>query len=167
MKLYKINMNNINFIFEKDGSINDTLIDDIIELYKEERLKDNFCDFIIMYDDIFAKFKRYLLKEIEENIYLYIITLTEQTKNIELQHYFRETLKNINCNLSEFKISTKVFKNDYINIVCEKKIYNCYDKSYKNKIQVLKFLWFMNDYDGEIIIQNKRILCYNLCGYIN
>jgi len=151
-------MNAFNFIFEKENSINDTLIDDVIDLYKEEREKDNFCDFIIMYDDNFTKFKAYLLNEITEKLFSYIIWVAEQTNDAELKQYFRETFECVNGNVSEFKITTNIFKNKEVDVINEKRLIQCYDKKYSNKITMLKFIWFMNDYDGEIFIQNHKII---------
>jgi hypothetical protein len=145
-----------NFIFEKESSINDLLIDDMIELYKTEYIKDSYCDLIIMYDDNFCKFKTFLLNEIKNTIFVYIIKLTEQTANTELKQYFRNTLKNITKNISEFKISTKIFNNKDVDVINNKKIMQCYDKQYTNKIHILKFIWFMNDYDGEITFPNNQ-----------
>ena len=149
-------LNYNSFIFEKENSINEILIDDIIELYKIECKKDNFCDYIIMYDDNFTKFKMFLLNEIKTSLFLYIIQLTEKTKNVELQKYFRDALNNVSDNVSEFTISTKTFKNKDIEVINEKKITKCYDKRYSNKINILRFIWFMNNYDGEIIFPNGR-----------
>jgi hypothetical protein len=144
-----------NFIFEKEKSIQNCLIDDIIELYKIEYKKDTFCDYLIMYDDNFSKFKTYLLNEITCSLFLYIIELAEKTKNLELKQYFRDALSNASKNISEFKFSTKIFYNNENDIINTKRSIQCYDKNYSTKIIILRFIWFMNDYDGVIIFCNN------------
>ena len=150
-------INYFNFIFEKENSIHDLLLEDMIELYQIERERDSFCDFVIMYDDQFSKFKTFLLNELNTSLYLYIIQLTEKTENIELKQYFRKTLSDIH--ISEFKIVTKLFQNKEYDVINDKKIIRAYDKNYANKIIMLRFIWFMNDYDGEILFPcNHKVI---------
>jgi hypothetical protein len=145
-----------NFIFEKNNFVNDILLDDIIDNYQIVYEKDNCCDFVIMYDETFSKFKSYLLKEMTNALYLYNIQLNKYLTNEKTKQYFRNIL--LETRISNFKISSKLFNNIELDVIHEPKMMQCYDKSYSHKITILKFVLFMNDYDGEIFICNHKII---------
>lgn len=150
------NFNFEKFIFERNNYVNDLLLDDVVEYYKELYEKDKYCEFAIMYDETLSKFKSYLLKEMTNALYLYNTQISKYLTNENTKQYFRNTL--LHAKLSNFKCNNRIFNNVEFDIIREPKIIQSFDKSYSHKLILLKFILFMNDYDGEIFIYNHKII---------
>ena len=139
------------FIFEKNNSITTELCNDIIDLYDINKydiidLYDiNKYDIIDLYDinkydnyDKFinAKVTKFLHNELKANLCKYRKSLNK------INNYNIINIKNLKCSLFIKKIKL-------INETIYTKRF-----SETNNIKIFMYIWFLNDYDGEIIFWN-------------
>lgn len=124
-----------NLIFQEKYSISKELCNDIIDNYNENTFFDNSNHIHILNDSkitnfllelLKTKIKKYFLKINNNNVLKYI-----KFHNISFIIDFNNANNNLNNSLS----ITKSFD------------LHCYN--------IIKFVWFLNDYDGEIVFWNK------------
>lgn len=134
------------YIYENDRSIDEDLSDEIVQLYEIESKKDD-CPYIMMYNDVFSKYKQFLSRELRKSVLSYVIHLTESTSDEQLKRYFQRTFQDIENNVSDFKIMKHSIETDET-IYRDTKVLRCYDKAHLNNVKILYYIWFLTDYDG-------------------
>jgi hypothetical protein len=131
------------FIYEKKNTITSVLCDDIIEIFETELLNNNciVCNNMILFD--IEKYPLYI--RIINILGIELLNLcTKYLSNLD--YYFNENF-NINYN---FKVKKLSYLNNEI-------LYNTNTKVIENtnKLKILNFIYFLNDYDGEYIFFNN------------
>jgi hypothetical protein len=125
------------FIYEKNNSITDELCKDIIEIFENDVSNNNCMD----YNDEYIKIKRYLTEELKKNIQSYEKKINGVSG---IEDYKIIDVKNYNF---VFFIENNNKPNDIINYINR--------TTSKNNVKLLMYIWFLNDYDGEIIFWNE------------
>ena len=145
------------FIYEKNNSMPYDLCNDIIDIYENSEYKKLNKKHSIHSDSHFTKLRAFLIKELIKNMNEYIKTINKKSKCTLLKN------DNIKFNMLSFfikniKIMKEVSNQEALPIKLSNRVKN-------NQIKKLMFVWFLNDYDGEIIFCNE----YNIkpkCGKI-
>ena len=150
-----------NLIYQKNNSLTQDLIYEIIV---------NFNDLNMFFtkgdnENRFIKIKTFLKNEMEKNIKGYINNINRFCVIDKSQNY--DILYSILPNSNNIKISDFFFKqinynddnnlkNDVENIINKKRVVYMYENYGRcSKIKKFHFIWFLNDYDGEIIFWNN------------
>lgn len=126
------------FIYEETNSITNDLCKDIIEIYNNDQDKKKYENYDIDINSEYGKLKTFLMKELNKHICNY----EKQTNKIN--NYKMINIKNTNFS---FFIENN---NNKENINYRKRI----SIQNKNNIKLFMYIWFLNDYDGEIIFWN-------------
>lgn len=130
------------FIYEKENSIQIDLCNDIIEIYENDNIKELYD---IDNNNDFSKLKKTLQKELIINIYSYY----KQINKIENYTFFNlNSFLDIKKKYTFFIENSKTDKND---IQILNRIIN---NEYKN----FMYIWFLNDYNGEIVFYDEYII---------
>lgn len=124
------------FIYEKNNSITDELCKDIIEIFENDISNNN--RYTMDYNDEYKKIKRYLTEELKKYIHNY------EKKINGMKDYKIIDIKNHNF---VFYIENNNKPNDIINYINRTTV--------KNNVRLLMYIWFLSDYDGEIIFWNE------------
>ena len=135
------------FIYEKNNSIPYDLCNDIIEIYENSDYKEVNKKHNIHSDSHFTKLRCLLIEELIKNMNEYIKTINKMSKCTLLK------TDNIKFNMLSFfikniKITEEVSNQEAVPIKLSNRVKN-------NQIKKLMFVWFLNDYDGEIIFWNE------------
>ena len=129
------NLNKQTFIYDNPKSISDEICKSIIEIYEEESIES--INYNMSITPKYRTIQKYLTGELYQNIIKY-------TKRINiLQKYKLFDVKNLNINF--------IF---YIQKNSSKEI-NIIDRYSDKNIKLLMFIWFLNDYDGELVFFNE------------
>jgi hypothetical protein len=125
------------FIYEKKDSITTELCKDIIELFEKENVNNDYY-YNIDCKPNFHKIKNHLTQQLTKN-------LTEYERNInKIKNY---TILKSCCRNFVFYIEKNKPKN----------IFNYTNRNTigSTSIKMLMYIWFLNDYDGEISFWNE------------
>jgi hypothetical protein len=138
-----LKIDKIPFIYQKENSITSEICDDIIESFTNKLTTEVNMEAHCEYKKIVS----FLLKEINSHMKVYCNQLKQYLS------ICKEDLININiCILPTFSNDHRFILNKtYINNVSEKnhiQILNKYNSRFMSKFI---YMWFLNDYDGEII----------------
>ena len=115
------------FIYQKYNSITNELCDDIIEIYNNSSDKS-----LIQYTIAFSKIKKYLINILQK----YLFDYKKQMNKLKIF--------NFNFDQCNFIIEDSRSHNN---------IHYMYKMSKNNSYHFI-YIWFLNDYDGEIIFFN-------------
>jgi hypothetical protein len=127
------------FIYEQNNSITNDLCKDIIEIYNNDKQK--YEKYNIDVNNEYAKLKTFLMKELNTHIHKY-----EKQIN-KINNYKMINIKNTNFS---FFIENKNKNNkDFFNYI------NRFSIEKQNNVKLFMYIWFLNDYDGEIFFWNE------------
>jgi len=150
-----------NFIYEKKDSITDELVDFIIKKFNIDDSEVFYFDPIHIHksplDIDMDRIYNYLKTELEKNIVIYVNKINNQFVNKENNYNFK-IMNNITSDFfSDFVITKNYFdKEKYVFSSSRKRfIIKNTSKCLSKRIKILNFMWFLNDYDGEIIFWNN------------
>lgn len=152
------------FIFEKKNSITPELCIDIIDIYNDD--PNNKINEIYNIDRNlnYAKIKQYLINELYENLHNYLfVKIKMQISNVininTISFSFFIENKKLSNNLhisepvtalqSDTQCNTNKSESERFNEIQITKRF-----SHTNKMKLFMYIWFLNDYDGEIIFWN-------------
>jgi hypothetical protein len=124
------------FIYQKEKSITDELCNDIIDIYNDDTL--NISDKYNINENMrYLKIKDFLIKELKESLIKYDKQINK------LKNY-----KFLYLNPQQFDFYIENNKTISENT---KKI----NRFSENKLKLLMYIWFLNDYHGEISFWNE------------
>jgi len=128
------------FIYKKKNSITKELCIDIIEIFEND-VSNNLCNCDNMeYNPQYTTIKQYLKKELKRNIHDYEKEINK-IKGYKMFHIEK-------CNFV-FHIGTNNTSNSTISYINRVSVDS-------TDVKLLMFIWFLNDYDGEIIFWNEH-----------
>jgi hypothetical protein len=136
------------FIYEKSNSITNDLCKDIIEIYNNDEKKKINQKYNIDENIEYKKLKTYLITDLNTHIFNYIKKINK-IYNYNL----------ININMNEIKIIDYSFfiDNNSSNNSSSNNItfINRFSIEKHGNIKKFMYIWFLNDYDGELIFWNE------------
>ena len=112
---------------------------------------------LIMYNPQFTMVKKYLSKEIKKSLIKYVNNINSMfaaKSSTNNNQYYQVLLSGCINNISEFTIN-KYSINDINNNIAIKNNNRVITDFNKNRLKILCFIWFLNDYDGEIVFWNN------------
>ena len=101
--------------------------------------------------------KKYLSKEIKKSLIKYVNNINSMfaaKSSTNNNQYYQVLLSGCINNISEFTIN-KYSINDINNNIAIKNNNRVITDFNKNRLKILCFIWFLNDYDGEIVFWNN------------
>lgn len=129
------------FIFEKENSISIELCNDIIENYEKYNNTNEKYDIDANKN---LKIKNFLIGELISHFCMYNIKINK------IENYKFLNIGNIVKSKSNFKFFIeKNNKTDSIKII---------DSITNDKLKTFMYIWFLNDYDGELMFCNEYII---------
>jgi hypothetical protein len=155
-----------NFIYTKLNSLTEPIINEIINNYKFLKLH---FDEIMVTDNNFScenkdykmlnylKIKKYLSNEIQTNLYKYIEIINKLSEN----NTFKVLHNSDSVNISNFNYNKIDTNQNLINdrSFDDRRIEHLYHSKYSIfKEKKFFFLWFLNEYNGEIIFWNNYVI---------
>ncbi len=123
-------------IHEKECSLTDDIIDDIMEKFRHDPNKH-----VIMYHPDLFRVKRYLKTELNSQLNEYIHKLNGSN------HFFSKLLPDFQSNILDMSIHQSSYNDQELSVVERT---NSVDQYRDKKLNVLQFVWFLNDYDGTV-----------------
>jgi hypothetical protein len=137
------------FIFEKNNSMTKGLCADMIDAIK--KMNDIELNFDLLYEEKWNKAKLFIINELGSCIDEYSKKLSVRTMNqdnYKILSFDRNSIDRPSCSIKKY-----IYRGD----ICEygvEVVNKIISKKYISK--KLIYIWFMNDYDGEIIFWNNH-----------
>jgi len=133
------------FIFEKNNSMTNDLCADIIDAIK--KLNDIELNFDLLYEEKWNKAKTFIINELSLCIDTYSKKLRIKTinkDNHQILSFDKKCIYKPNCCIKKYVYREDIFENsiELVNKVISKNIILS---------KKLVYIWFLNDYDGDII----------------
>ena len=129
-------------IYEKDGSLTDEIMDDIVTTYHQDP-----HPHIVMYHPDLLRIKRYLFTEISSQ-------LNEYVHELDKDHFFSSLLPKFQHHILDIHLHTRT---DHGRSSTTEIHDTTLISKHKQIIQRLAFVWFLHDYDGILLFGNHAV----------
>jgi hypothetical protein len=131
-----------NFVYESNSSVTDEIIEDIHECYSKEGDTN-----VMMYHLNLADIKRFLYKEIQSHLHLYMNQLNMNQEN-QNENLFSVVLNVCKSNMSDIVIHKRENSNTTNTAVYDPVVSKACSKRRNPQTCIIQYVWFLHDYDG-------------------